>query len=96
MYLSIPLAFPLLLASSALAQYGSSSGGSSGSSGGSAVASSPASAGSAAPSGMVKMHVVKVSNKNGDLTFEPNNMQAAPGEMVQFHFYPKVRQTPLL
>ncbi|KAL8686089.1 MAG: hypothetical protein Q9218_007356 [Villophora microphyllina] len=41
-------------------------------------------------SGQVQVHVVKVSNKKGDLTFEPNNLQAAPGSMVQFHFYPKV------
>ncbi len=50
-------------------------------------------AGAAAPSGtgrMVNMHVVKVSNKNGDLVFEPKDMQAKVGEMVQFQFYPKV------
>lgn len=41
-------------------------------------------------SGHVKVHVVKVSNKRGELVFEPKNMQAAPGSMVQFHFYPKV------
>ncbi|KAL8785619.1 MAG: hypothetical protein Q9213_003273 [Squamulea squamosa] len=35
------------------------------------------------------VHVVKVSNKKGDLTFEPNNLQVPPGDMVQFHFYPK-------
>lgn len=51
-------------------------------------ASAPMSTGT--PSGPVRVHVVKVSNKKGDLIFEPNNMQAAPGEMVQFHFYPKV------
>ncbi|KAI4255095.1 MAG: hypothetical protein LQ352_002724 [Teloschistes flavicans] len=50
-------------------------------------ASAPMSTGT--PSGPVRVHVVKVSNKKGDLIFEPNNMQAAPGEMVQFHFYPK-------
>ncbi|KAL8713434.1 MAG: hypothetical protein Q9225_006778 [Loekoesia sp. 1 TL-2023] len=77
---------------------GSSGGGSSGSmgSGGSSsmsmpasMVASPASAGTATPSGQVMMHVVKVSNKKGSLTFEPNNLQAAAGSMVQFHFYPK-------
>lgn len=38
----------------------------------------------------VKVQVVKVSNKNGDLTFTPNNITAAVGSFVQFHFYPKV------
>lgn len=40
--------------------------------------------------GDVKVQVVKVSNKNGDLTFTPNNITAAVGSFVQFHFYPKV------
>ncbi|KAL9613004.1 MAG: hypothetical protein Q9167_002437 [Letrouitia subvulpina] len=70
-------------------RYGSSSSGSDSSGGGSAAASAPASAGSATPSGMVKVHVVKVSNKKGDLKFEPNSMDVNPGEAVQFHFYPK-------
>ncbi|KAL9039374.1 MAG: hypothetical protein Q9214_004904 [Letrouitia sp. 1 TL-2023] len=92
MYLPTTFTLPLLLASSVVAtygSYGSSSSGSDSSGGGSAVASAPASAGSASPSGMVKVHVVKVSNKKGDLTFEPNNMDVNPGEVVQFHFYPK-------
>lgn len=38
----------------------------------------------------VKVQVVKVSNNNGDLTFAPNNITAAVGSFVQFHFYPKV------
>ena len=42
------------------------------------------------PNGKVQMHVIKVSNKAGDLTFEPNNLEAAPGSLVQFQFYPKV------
>ncbi|KAL8966567.1 MAG: hypothetical protein Q9183_003314 [Haloplaca sp. 2 TL-2023] len=46
-------------------------------------------AASTGTAGQVMVHVVKVGNKNGDLTFEPNNLQAAPGSMVQFHFYPK-------
>lgn len=40
--------------------------------------------------GDVKVQVVKVSNNNGDLTFAPNNITAAVGSFVQFHFYPKV------
>ncbi|KAL8753712.1 MAG: hypothetical protein Q9199_004856 [Rusavskia elegans] len=52
-------------------------------------AASPAAAGAASPSGQVMVHVVKVSNKKGDLTFEPNNLQVPAGHMVQFHFYPK-------
>ncbi|KAI4139353.1 MAG: hypothetical protein L6R39_006326 [Caloplaca ligustica] len=53
------------------------------------LAASPASAGAATPSGHVKVHVVKVSNKKGSLTFEPKNLQVAAGHMVQFQFYPK-------
>lgn len=51
---------------------------------------------SATPAGAVPVHVVKVSNKNGDLTFEPNNLQADVGHLVQFQFWPKVcrRFTP--
>ncbi|KAI4108330.1 MAG: hypothetical protein LQ339_002231 [Xanthoria mediterranea] len=52
-------------------------------------AASPAAAGAASPSGQVMVHVVKVSNKMGALTFEPNNLQVPAGDMVQFHFYPK-------
>ncbi|KAL8711203.1 MAG: hypothetical protein Q9220_004348 [cf. Caloplaca sp. 1 TL-2023] len=51
-------------------------------------ASMPMSTGTSS-SGQVMVHVVKVSNKAGNLTFEPNNLQAAAGSMVQFHFYPK-------
>ena len=82
--------------------YGSSSGGSSTDASGTgnglsssdatpdvASASSPATS-SDTPNGMVNMHVVKVSNKNGDLMFEPNNLQAEAGSMVQFQFWPKV------
>ncbi|KAF2808817.1 Cupredoxin [Mytilinidion resinicola] len=32
---------------------------------------------------------VKVSNKNGDLAFTPNNTKAAQGDTVTFHFYPE-------
>ena len=66
------------------------SGGSSSMSMAATMAASPASAGTATPSGQVMVHVVKVSNNQGSLTFEPNNLMAAAGSMVQFHFYPKV------
>ncbi|KAI9655699.1 MAG: hypothetical protein M1829_000611 [Trizodia sp. TS-e1964] len=39
--------------------------------------------------GMVNVHIVKVSNKAGDLKFEPNDLKALTGDMVQFQFYPK-------
>lgn len=42
------------------------------------------------PAGTINVHIVKVSNKKGELTFEPNDLKAAVGSMVQFHFYPKV------
>lgn len=40
--------------------------------------------------GMVMMHVVQVGGPNGSLAFYPNNVQAEPGDMVQFQFHPKV------
>ena len=40
-------------------------------------------------SGKVALHVVKVSNKNGDLKFTPDVVKANTGDMVQFQFYPK-------
>ncbi|EOA85210.1 uncharacterized protein SETTUDRAFT_81904, partial [Exserohilum turcica Et28A] len=39
--------------------------------------------------GMVMMHVVQVGGPNGSLAFYPNNVQAEPGDMVQFQFHPK-------
>jgi hypothetical protein len=45
---------------------------------------------SATPSDSTKVHVVKVSNKNGELKFEPNNFHAEAGHLVQFQFWPKV------
>ncbi|KAI9842697.1 MAG: hypothetical protein M1837_006982 [Sclerophora amabilis] len=59
-----------------------------------ASAPAPASTGAAAPpaespsSGGVTVHVVKVSNKDKDLVFCPNDIKAAVGELVQFQFYP--------
>ncbi|KAL8641429.1 MAG: hypothetical protein Q9228_001748 [Teloschistes exilis] len=108
MHFATSLTSTLLLAGSAVAQYGSGPGygsdtnsgsGSSGSgsmdSGSASSSMMPSSMSSASipmstgTSGHVKVHVVKVSNKKGELVFEPKNMQAAPGSMVQFHFYPK-------
>ena len=60
----------------------------------SATISAPVSAAASESSpaaGMVSVQVVKVSNKNGSLTFAPNDIKATPGSMVQFHFYPKVQ-----
>lgn len=42
------------------------------------------------PAGSVKTHVVMVSDKTGSLTFIPEEVIAVPGDLVQFHFYPKV------
>lgn len=50
---------------------------------------SSASAASASASGSVKVLVVKVSNEAGGLVFEPNDVKANAGDMVQFQFYPK-------
>ncbi len=50
------------------------------------TANEPASSDSAG----TKVHVVMVSNPNGDLTFSPADIKAAQGDVVQFQFYPKV------
>lgn len=61
----------------------------------SAMASMQTATGSTAPkpnaAGMVATHVVQVGGKAGALVFEPNNVIAAPGDLVQFQFNPKVR-----
>lgn len=54
---------------------------------GSALAQTTSAVASTA-TGTVKMHIVKVSNKNGSLTYNPSNTIAAVGDMVQFQFYP--------
>lgn len=36
----------------------------------------------------VTVHVVKVGNANGTLSYSPNNLKAAVGDMVQFQFAP--------
>lgn len=58
----------------------------------SAAASSPPApaTSSATPAGTVPVHVVKVSTKNADLVFEPNNLKVDVGHLVQFQFWPKV------
>jgi len=83
---------PALFASGAFAQYvyGSSS-----SSAGAAAAAAVATTTDAlvvvptAPAGQVAVQVVKVSDKNGDLRFIPDNIQAPVGSMIQFQYYPK-------
>ncbi|MCJ1469749.1 hypothetical protein MMC07_008391 [Pseudocyphellaria aurata] len=91
----------LLLAAGVLAQYGSSSdsgyGAGSGSSGSDFTANvsptsppaSMASLASTSPAVTVHIHIVKVSNKRGELTFTPSTLKAAAGSFVQFQFYPK-------
>jgi hypothetical protein len=49
----------------------------------------------AAPSGEVPVQQIKVSNKNGSLTFSPPVVVAPEGTMIQFLFYPKVCFTGL-
>jgi len=41
-----------------------------------------------APAGTVMTHVVRVG-AGGALTFTPEKIKANPGDLVQFHFYPK-------
>lgn len=42
------------------------------------------------PSGTVNVQVVKVSDSNGTLRFFPDDIQADPGDIVLFYFYPQV------
>jgi len=71
---------PLLLAAAslALAQYDYGSG---------SAATTTASAAASAASSSGSNHIVKVSNAAGDLSFTPNNITAAVGDTVEFHFY---------
>lgn len=39
---------------------------------------------------MVNTHVVQVGGPNGSLVFSPENVIAAPGDLIQFQFWPKV------
>lgn len=54
-----------------------------------AAQSGTATSSAATPSGSVKAHVVMASNINGSLTFSPETITAAVGDLVQFHFYPR-------
>lgn len=46
----------------------------------------------AGPDGkMVSVQVVRVSDMNSTLKYFPEEIEAQPGSMVQFQFYPKVR-----
>ena len=55
-----------------------------------ASAAPAAATGAAVPAGMVATHVIQVGGPNGSLTFSPENIKAAVGDLVQFQFYPKV------
>lgn len=61
----------------------------------------PASAAAPAASGMagageVPTHVIQVGGPNGTLAFSPENIQANPGDLVQFQFNPKVPSSFIL
>lgn len=60
-------------------------------SGSSTAASSGAAATGAASAGNVATHVIQVGGPNGSITFSPENIKAAVGDLVQFQFHPKVR-----
>lgn len=48
-----------------------------------------------APAGQVLTHVIQVSGKDGGLKFYPAEISGVnPGDLVQFHFYPKVTLFP--
>ncbi|MCJ1335636.1 hypothetical protein MMC09_000908 [Bachmanniomyces sp. S44760] len=102
MHFSTALTSTLLLAGTTFAQYGGGgygdgygSGSGSGNSYSSAAASpttdwgTMVSSTAAAPTSSTTVHVVKVSDKGGDLKFIPDVIQANPGDMVQYQFYPK-------
>jgi plastocyanin len=55
-----------------------------------AVVGSLSTATPSAVAGLVNTHIVEVGGPNGSLAFYPNNVVAAPGDLVQFHFHPKV------
>lgn len=58
-----------------------------------ALASAAVAQGTNSGSGSTTVHVVKVG-ENG-LTFSPDQLTAAVGDMVQFQFYPQVRTLDL-
>ncbi|KNG44003.1 extracellular serine-rich protein [Stemphylium lycopersici] len=53
------------------------------------VVESISTASPSAAAGMLKMHTVQVGGPNGSLAFYPDNVVAAPGDMIQFQFHPK-------
>jgi len=55
---------------------------------GSAIAHNSSVMAAASDAAMVTVHVVSVSNSNGSLTYSPDNLVAAKGDMVQFQFFP--------
>ena len=55
-----------------------------------AAASEASSPASSAPQSQVSVHVVRVSDANAKLAFEPADIKANVGDMIQYHFYPKV------
>lgn len=57
----------------------------------SSAAGSASTGGLSAVAGMVNTHIVQVGGPNGSLAFYPNNVKAAPGDLVQFQFHAKVR-----
>ncbi|KAF1995733.1 hypothetical protein P154DRAFT_444928 [Amniculicola lignicola CBS 123094] len=54
-----------------------------------AVASTSAAAAVASGEATVNTHVIQVGGPAGELIFAPNNIVAAPGDLVQFQFNPK-------
>ncbi|KAL5385562.1 hypothetical protein DPSP01_004677 [Paraphaeosphaeria sporulosa] len=52
-------------------------------------AAASAAATSGASAGNIATHVIQVGGPNGSITFSPENVKAAPGDLVQFQFHPK-------
>jgi hypothetical protein len=57
---------------------------------GSVASSAAAVATGGASAGTLATHVIQVGGPNGSLTFSPENVKAAPGDLIQFQFHPKV------
>ena len=55
-----------------------------------AAAGAAATSGAAAVAGEVTTHVVQVGGVDGATVYLPNNVQAQPGDLVQFQFNAKV------
>lgn len=100
MYFLAPLLSSFVLASNVLAQQDQQSGYSTNTNSakmkdtGSSADTMPAPSGTTTSAGKpfggnTKVHVIKVSDKNGSLTYSPSSISVPVGEMVQWHFYPK-------